>query len=63
MNSASRPSTRLSGLTAAMLLKVEMEKGGFYASRSTSVMALGPNLIFGRPPVILPVKRHPCART
>ena len=30
---------------------------------STSVMALGPNLIFGRPPVILPVKRHPCART
>ena len=28
-----------------------------------SVMALGPNLIFGRPPVILPVKPHPCART
>ena len=26
-------------------------------------MALGPNLIFGRPPVILPVKPHPCART
>ena len=26
---------------------------------SISVMALGPNLIFGRPPVILPVKRHP----
>jgi len=26
-------------------------------------MALGPNLVFGRPPVILPVKPDPCART
>ena len=31
--------------------------------RWRQITVMGPNLIFGRPPVILPVKPHPCART